>query len=157
METVRSQLEQVELHIAEAFAHMDERDRHLTETVLKQVRDHGELIAGETTRVVEAMQGYVQSGAEAMGRLAQRIEEHAQAFVTQDLHVDEHVRGIVEEQTADLTGQLEMVHEKVGMHGREQEQLRSRDRGAGRGARPWPGRAGPLRLPLPAPPDRRRG
>ncbi len=126
VETVRSQLEQVELHIAEAFAHMDERDRHLTETVLQQVRDHGELIAGETTRVVEAMQGYVQSGAEAMGHLAQRIEEHAQAFVAQDLHVDETVRGIVEEQTADLTGQLELVQEKVGMHGREQEQLRSR-------------------------------
>jgi hypothetical protein len=126
VETVRSQLEQVELHIAEAFAHMDERDRHLTETVLQQVRDHGELIAGETTRVVEAMQGYVQSGAEAMGHLAQRIEEHAQAFVAQDLHVDETVRGIVDEQTADLTGQLELVQEKVGMHGREQEQLRSR-------------------------------
>ena len=105
---------------------MDERDRHLTETVLQQVRDHGDLIAGETTRVVEAMQGYVQSGAEAMGHLAQRIEEHAQAFVAQDLHVDETVRGIVEEQTADLTGQLELVQEKVGMHGREQEQLRSR-------------------------------
>ena len=126
VETVRSQLEQVELHIAEAFAHMDERDKHLTETVLQQVRDHGELIAGETTRVVEAMQGYVQSGAEAMGRLAQRIEEHAEAFVAQDLHVDTTVRGIVEEQTADLTGQLELVQEKVGMHGREQEQLRSR-------------------------------
>jgi hypothetical protein len=126
VEAVRSQLEQVELHIAEAFAHMDERDRHLTETVLQQVRDHGELIAGETTRVVEAMQGYVQSGAEAMGRLAQRIEEHAQAFVTQDLQVDTTVRGIVDEQTTDLTEQLELVREKVGIHGREQEQLRTR-------------------------------
>ena len=29
VETVRTQLEQVELHIAEAFAHIDERDRHL--------------------------------------------------------------------------------------------------------------------------------
>jgi hypothetical protein len=61
-----------------------------------------------------------------MGRLAQRIEEHAQAFVTQDLQVDTTVRGIVDEQTTDLTEQLELVREKVGIHGREQEQLRTR-------------------------------
>jgi hypothetical protein len=126
VDVVRTQLEQVEHHIAEAFAHMDERDRHLTETVLNQVRDHGELIANETTRVVEAMQAYVQGGAEAVGRLAQRIEEHAQLFITQDHNITEHVREAVEEQTQELAGLLAMVHEKVGLHGREQEQMRSR-------------------------------
>ena len=126
VDIVRTQLEQVELHIAEAFAHMDERDRHLTETVLNQVRDHGELIANETTRVVEAMQAYVQGGAEAVGRLAQRIEEHAQLFITQDHNITEHVREAVEEQTQELAGLLAMVHEKVGLHGREQEEMRSR-------------------------------
>jgi hypothetical protein len=126
VEVVRTQLEQVEHHIAEAFAHMDERDRHLTETVLNQVRDHGELIANETTRVVEAMQAYVQGGAEAVGRLAQRIEEHAQLFITQDHNITEHVREAVEEQTQELAGLLAMVHEKVGLHGREQEHMRAR-------------------------------
>ena len=79
VDIVRTQLEQVERHIAETFAHMDERDKHLSETVLTQVREHGELIANETSRIVESMQAYVQGGAEAVGRLAQRIEEHARA------------------------------------------------------------------------------
>ncbi len=125
VDTVRSQLEQVELHIAEAFAHIDEREKLLTDTVLGQVREHGELIASETTRVVEAMQSYVQGGAEAMGHLAQRIEQHAQAFVAQDHDLSESVRGIVEEQTAEFTEQLELVREKVGLHGREQADLRA--------------------------------
>jgi hypothetical protein len=125
VDVVRGQLEQVELHIAEAFAHMDERDKHLTETVLTQVREHGELIATETTRVVEAMQGYVQGGAEAVGRLAQRIEEHAQMFITQDHDITEHVREVVADEVAELGQDLEMVREKVGMHGRDQDQHRA--------------------------------
>lgn len=125
VETVRSQLEMVERHIAEAFAHMDEREKLLTGTVLRQVKEHGELIAHETTRVVESMQSYVQGGAEAVGRLAQRIEEHAQMFITQDLNIDETVRAVMDEQTSELTEQLEMVREKVGLFGREQEQVRA--------------------------------
>jgi hypothetical protein len=126
VDIVRTQLEQVELHIAEAFAHMDERDKHMSETVLTQVREHGELIANETSRVVESMQAYVQGGAEAVGRLAQRIEEHAQLFITQDHNITDHVRETVGEQVAELSGQIDMVREKVGLHGRDQEELRSR-------------------------------
>lgn len=125
VDIVRTQLEMVERHIAEAFAHMDARDKHLSETVLTQVRDHGELIAHETTRVVEAMQSYVQGGAEAVGRLAQRIEEHAQEFVLQDHNIQERVRTIVDAQTTDLTEQLTMVRETVGLHGRDQAELRT--------------------------------
>lgn len=125
VDVVRTQLEMVERHIAEAFAHMDARDKHLSETVLGQVREHGELIANETTRVVEAMQSYVQGGAEAVGRLAQRIEEHAQQFVLQDHDIQTHVREILEEQTTELTEQLALVRETVGLHGREQADLRA--------------------------------
>ena len=82
--TSANQLEQVERHIAETFANLDERDRTLTEAILQQVQEHGELVARETSRVVEAMQGYVQGGAEAMGDLAQRVEEHAESFAVQD-------------------------------------------------------------------------
>ena len=125
MDVVRTQLEQVERHIAEAFAHMDERDKHLTETVLIQVKEHGELIATETTRVVEAMQGYVQGGAEAVGRLAQRIEEHAQMFITQDHDITEHVREVVANEVSELAQSLDLVREKVGLHGRDQDLLRA--------------------------------
>ena len=52
VEGVRSQLEQVEHHIAAAFEHFDERDRALTEGVLGQIKAHGELVARETTRLV---------------------------------------------------------------------------------------------------------
>jgi hypothetical protein len=45
VDEVRGKLEQVEAHIAAAFAHMDERDRAITEEALQQVRDHGDLIA----------------------------------------------------------------------------------------------------------------
>jgi hypothetical protein len=125
VETVRSQLELVERHIAEAFAHMDERDKHLTETVLTQVKEHGELIANETTRVVESMQGYVQNGAEAVGRLAQRIEEHAQLFINADHDMTGRLQEIVDAQTDELTEQLAFVREKVGIYGREQDSLKA--------------------------------
>src|SRR5512132_524204 len=125
VEAVRTQLEMVERHIAEAFAHFDQRDEAIATEVLGQVRDHGELMTRETTRIVEAMQAYVQGGTETVGRLAQRIEEHAKLFVLQDHNIVEHVREVVEEQASELTAQVAMVREKVGLHGREQEQLRA--------------------------------
>jgi hypothetical protein len=112
VEMVRTQLEQVERHIAETLSHLDEHDRTLSEGVLRQVREHGELIARETTRVVEAMQGYVQSGAEAMGRLAQRVEAHAEAFATEPSASMEPVRQ-----------QIEMLDERIGIHGRSLHEL----------------------------------
>ncbi len=108
VELVRSQLEQVERHIAETLAHLDEHDKALSEGVLSQVREHGELIARETSRVVESMQGYVQSGAEAMGRLAQRVEAHAEAFASSQ--AGSSIEPIQE--------QIEMLDERLGMHGR---------------------------------------
>jgi hypothetical protein len=125
VETVRTQLEMVERHIAEAFAHFDDRDAQIADGVLTQVREHGELIARETARIVESMQNYVQGGAEAVGRLAQRVEEHAQSFVAQDHDIEASVRGIVDEQTSELTQQMEMLGEKVGLHGRDQDALRA--------------------------------
>jgi hypothetical protein len=125
VETVRTQLEQVERHIAEAFAHFDQRDEAIATEVLDQVREHGQLITRETSRIVEAMQAYVQGGTETVGRLAQRIEEHARLFVLQDHNIVDHVREAVEDQASELTEQIGLVREKVGLHGREQEQLRA--------------------------------
>jgi hypothetical protein len=125
VEAVRTQLEMVERHIAEAFAHFDQRDEAIATEVLDQVHEHGQLITRETSRIVEAMQAYVQGGTETVGRLAQRIEEHARLFVLQDHNIVDHVREAVEEQSSELTEQIAMVREKVGLHGREQEQLRA--------------------------------
>jgi len=125
VEAVRTQLEMVERHIAEAFAHFDQRDEAIATEVLGRVRDHGELMTRETTRIVGSMQAYVQGGTETVGRLAQRIEEHAKLFVLQDHNIVEHVREVVDEHASELTEQISMVREKVGLHGREQEQLRA--------------------------------
>jgi hypothetical protein len=125
VEAVRSQLEQVEHHIAAAFAHFDERDRALTEDVLGQVKSHGELVAGETARLVDSMQEYVQTGAEAMALLAQRIEAQAEAFTVQDVTISEHVGDMVATEIRPVAQQLEMLAEKVGLHGRDQDQVRA--------------------------------
>jgi hypothetical protein len=125
VEAVQSQLAMVERHIAETFSHIDERERTLQDTILTQVKQHGDLIARETTRIVESMESYVQGGAEAVGQIAQRMEEHATLFLNADHDITARVEGIVRDQTTELTEQLDMVNEKVGLHGRNQEQLRA--------------------------------
>ncbi len=95
---MRTQLEQVEHHIAAAFAHFDERDSTLTDEVMGQVKAHGELIATETASLVEAMQEYVQTGAEAMAILARHMEVQAEAFTVQDITISEHVGDMVTSQ-----------------------------------------------------------
>jgi hypothetical protein len=117
VEGVRSQLEQVERHIADTFATLDERDRALTESILEQVKEHGELVARETARVVEAMQGYVQGGAEAVGRLAQRVEEHAETFATSD---GQREGSTIREEVLTIGQQLDLMAERMGIQGRDQ-------------------------------------
>ena len=125
VEQIRSQLEQVEAHISAAFAHIDDRDRALTDGVLRQVRDHGDLIAQETARISEALQSYVQGGTEAMGMLAQRVEQHAEAFAVQDEHLAEHVAERVGDAIAPVGEQLDMLSERVGISARSQHEIRA--------------------------------
>ena len=125
VEGVRLQLEQVERHIAETFQTLDARDQALTEAILRQVQEHGELVARETARVVESMQGYVQGGAEAVGRLAQRVEEHAETFASQDGDLRANVGATVREEVRAIGQQLELVSERVGIHGRDQIALKA--------------------------------
>jgi hypothetical protein len=125
VDNVRLQLEQVEKHIASTFQTLDERDRTLTDAILTQVREHGEMVARETSRVVEAMQGYVQGGAEAVGRLAQRVEEHAESFATQDGELTANVGATVREEVRAIGQRLEMMSEGMGIHGRDQVALKA--------------------------------
>jgi uncharacterized protein YbjQ (UPF0145 family) len=46
--------------------------------------------------------------------------------VAQDLQLEGTIRSAVQEHTDDLTQQLDLVREKVGMHGRDQDALRAR-------------------------------
>jgi hypothetical protein len=120
VEAVRSQLEQVERHIAETFTNLDERDRMLADAILIQVKEHGEIVARETARVVEAMQGYVQGGAEAVGRLAQRVEEQAESFVAQEGERTANVGATVREEVQAIGQELELMSERLGIQGRDQ-------------------------------------
>jgi hypothetical protein len=125
VESIRGQLEQVEHHIAAAFQHLDERDRTLTEAVSSQIDAHGELVAAQTTKLADAMQTYVQTGAEAMAILASNVEQQAEAFALQDITISEHVGEMVASEIRPVAEQLEMLAEKVGLHGRDQEQIRA--------------------------------
>jgi hypothetical protein len=124
VEGVRSQLEQVEHHIAAALATMQDRDRAIVQTVTQQVQAHGQLLAEETAKVIGAIDAYVQTGAEAMGTLSQRVEEHAEALAEHDGTISQTVADRVATELAPVAEQLEMLAEQVGMHGRDQEQVR---------------------------------
>ncbi|MFN8232203.1 MAG: hypothetical protein U0V56_01535 [Actinomycetota bacterium] len=63
VDRVRSQLEQVEHHIAATFEHLNERDDALTRNIQEQVVEHGRLIEREASRIVEALQAHVPSPA----------------------------------------------------------------------------------------------
>lgn len=125
VESVRTGLEQVEHHIASAFATIEARDRAIVETVARQVEAHGRLMAEETAKVIGAIDAYVQTGAEAMGTLSQRVEEHAEAFAVHDGTIGNLVADRVTTELAPVAEQLEMLSEKVGLNGRDQEQVRA--------------------------------
>ena len=125
VEGVRGQLEQVEHHIAAALATMQERDRAIVETVTSQVQAHGQMLIEETAKVIGAIDAYVQTGAEAMGTLSQRVEEHAEAFAVHDGTISQTVADRVAAELAPVAQQLDMLAEQVGMHGRDQEQVRA--------------------------------
>ncbi len=123
VEVVRDQLVQVERHIAEAFQHLNDRDKALVEGIQHEINDHGDIVMRETTRVVEAMQSYVQGGVEAMGMLAQRVEAHINTVQVHDDDMAEKLRGTVQAEIHDFAEQLQLIHERVGMQGRDVESM----------------------------------
>jgi len=122
VELIRTQLEQVEAHISSTFQHLDERDHKLTGAIQERIVEHGDLIARETARIVEAMESYVQGGAEAMGRLASRIEQHAESFANHDDTLADKLRGAVKDQTREIAEQVQMLGERVGIQGRSSQE-----------------------------------
>lgn len=122
VELIRTQLEQVEAHISSTFEHLDERDRNLTGAIQERIVEHGDLIARETGRIVEAMESYVQGGAEAMGRLASRIEQHAESFANHDDTLADKLRAAVTDETREIAEQVQMLGERVGIQGRSSQE-----------------------------------
>ena len=122
VERIRTQLEQVEAHISSTFQHLDERDRKLTGAIQERIVEHGDLIARETARIVEAMESYVQGGAEAMGRLASRIEQHAESFANHDDTLADKLRAAVIDETREISEQVAMLGERVGIQGRSSQE-----------------------------------
>jgi hypothetical protein len=119
VEAVRAQLEEVDRRIAETMSFLDERERSLVDGIQHQVVAHGDLITQETTRIVEAMQGYVQGGVEAVGQLAQRVDAQIGTMGGLDDTGIEHIRETVREEIAAFAGQLDQVYERIGLQGRE--------------------------------------
>ncbi len=123
VEAVRAQLEEVDQRIAETMNLLDERERSLVDGIQQQILSHGDLITQETTRIVEAMQGYVQGGVEAMGQLAQRVDAQIRTIGGLDDTAIERVREAVRTEIEEtFAGQVDQVFERIGLQGREVRQ-----------------------------------
>ncbi len=123
VEAVRAQLEEVDQRIAETMNLLDERERSLVDGIQQQILSHGDLITQETTRIVEAMQGYVQGGVEAMGQLAQRVDAQLRTIGGLDDTAIERVREAVRTEIEEtFAGQVDQVFERIGLQGREVRQ-----------------------------------
>jgi hypothetical protein len=119
VESVRAQLQEVDRRIADTMGFLEERERSLVDGIQTQIVAHGDLITQETSRIVEAMQGYVQGGVEAVGQLAQRVDAQIRTVGGMDEVAIERVRETVREEVGAFTGDLEQVYERIGLQGRE--------------------------------------
>ncbi|MDP9328133.1 MAG: hypothetical protein M3P10_07990, partial [Actinomycetota bacterium] len=122
VDAVRQQLAEVDRRIAETMGFLDERERALTEGIQQQIVAHGDLITQETSRIVEAMQGYVQGGVEAVGQLAQRVDAQIRTLDGLDEAAIDRVRETVREEIESFAGRLDQVNERVGLNGRQMSQ-----------------------------------
>lgn len=103
---IRQRLDDVTRQIALAFETLAERDRAITESVQRQVRDHGELVATETARISQAMESYVQQGVQAMGQLAGRVDSQTSTLSSHEQDIDARI-GLA------AAAQLEALEEKL--------------------------------------------
>ncbi|HET8525088.1 MAG TPA: hypothetical protein VFM81_00450, partial [Actinomycetota bacterium] len=99
---IRAQLDEVSRQVTAAFQTLAERDQVILDTVRERIREHGDLIAQETTRISQAMQEYVQQGVEAMGRLAGSADSQIEAISAMEEQTGVRVRETVEQQISQL-------------------------------------------------------
>jgi ABC-type transporter Mla subunit MlaD len=112
---LRAQLTEVTKQVGEALATLADRDQAIVDTVRARVREHGELITQETTRIAQAMEGYVQHGVEAIGQLAGAMEAQVQSFGTREEEIAGRVGQAVEQQMTLLGEQLQLMYERLAI------------------------------------------
>jgi ABC-type transporter Mla subunit MlaD len=112
---LRSELAEVMRRMAASLATLAERDQEIVDAVRDRVREHGELVTQETTRISAAMESYVQHGVEAVGQLAGSVDAQFHALATRDDQIAERIRGTVEEQMTRLAEQLQLVFDRLAI------------------------------------------
>jgi hypothetical protein len=112
---LRAQLTEVTRQVGDALATLAERDQAIVDAVRTRVREHGELITQETTRIAHAMEGYVQHGVEAIGQLAGAMEAQVQSFGTREEEIAGRVGLAVEQQMTLLGEQLQLMYERLAI------------------------------------------
>ncbi|HUE95502.1 MAG TPA: hypothetical protein VMN39_02535, partial [Longimicrobiaceae bacterium] len=112
---LRAQLTEVTRQVGEALGTLAERDQAIVDAVRTRVREHGELITQETTRIAHAMEGYVQHGVEAIGQLAGAMEAQVQSFGTREEEIAGRVGQAVEQQMTLLGEQLQLMYERLAI------------------------------------------
>lgn len=112
---LRAQLTEVTRQVGEALGTLAERDQAIVDAVRTRVREHGELITQETTRIAHAMEGYVQHGVEAIGQLAGAMEAQVQSFGTREEEITGRVGQAVEQQMTLLGEQLQLMYERLAI------------------------------------------
>jgi hypothetical protein len=110
---IRQRLDEVTRQIALAFETLAERDRAITESVQRQVRDHGELVATETARISRAMESYVQQGVQAMGQLAGRVDSQASTLSSREQDIDARIGEAAEAQLEALEEKLHTISDRI--------------------------------------------
>lgn len=92
IDDVRKRLSMVERYLASAFQHLSERDKALVNSLRKQTREHEALIRQEAGRIVETLEGQVESGAvAAVDRLVETVQQQVQWV---NSRVERHARAL---------------------------------------------------------------
>lgn len=131
---LRTRLVEVTRQVAAALGSLAERDEAIVEAVRARVREHGELLTQETTRIAGAMESYVQHGVRAIGELAGTMEAQVQAIAGREALVADVVREAIEEQMGLLGEQLQLLYDRmmVATSSVMEEITHRADRGDGR-------------------------
>jgi hypothetical protein len=112
---LRAQLDEVTRQVATAFRTLADRDQAIVETVQEQIREHGELITRETSRISEAMEAYVQQGVQAMGQLAGSADSSVEEFAHREEEVSSRVGELVDRQMSELGEQLQLLYDRTAI------------------------------------------
>jgi hypothetical protein len=112
---LRTQLAEITRQVAAALGTLAERDQAIVDAVRDRVREHGELLTQETTRISAAMESYVQHGVEAVGQLAGRVDAQLQALTVRDDEIAERIRATVDQQMTLLAEQLQLMYERMAI------------------------------------------